>query len=137
MTLDQFIAKHRITIDVENVPDRSDMPAAARDPTWDREARHWRCVLRCGRRRMTVYFSQGSAIHEDPSAADLLDCMASDAAGIENAPEFEEWAREYGYDTDSRKAEAVYRATRRQSEKLGRFLPDEARDALLYHVDRL
>lgn len=42
-----------------------------------------------------------------PAAADVLDCLALDASVLE-AGCFEDWASEYGYDLDSRKAEATY-----------------------------
>lgn len=44
-----------------------------------------------------------------PPIADVLASLASDARVIEEGP-FEEWASSMGYDTDSRSAEATYRA---------------------------
>jgi hypothetical protein len=44
-----------------------------------------------------------------PSICDVLYCFASDAEVL-NAGGFEDWASEYGYDVDSRKAEGIYRA---------------------------
>lgn len=44
-----------------------------------------------------------------PRLDDVLASLAMDASAIDH-PTFESWAREYGYDTDSRKAEAAYRA---------------------------
>lgn len=44
-----------------------------------------------------------------PSVVDVLACLASDASAIDHAT-FDEWANEYGYDPDSRKAEATYKA---------------------------
>lgn len=43
-----------------------------------------------------------------PSAANVLHCLALDGEAI-NYATFEEWAREFGYDEDSRKAEASYK----------------------------
>lgn len=43
-----------------------------------------------------------------PSLADLVYCLVSDASAIDH-PTFESWADEYGYDSDSRKGEALYR----------------------------
>ena len=57
-----------------------------------------------------------------PELADVLDCLASNAMGIENARCFEEWAAEYGYDEDSRRAERVYRTCQEEAAKLARFL---------------
>lgn len=49
----------------------------------------------------------GALILPDP--IDVIWSLAQDA-GVLNAGSFEEWASDLGYDTDSRKAEATYRA---------------------------
>jgi hypothetical protein len=112
-TLKAFIRQRRITLSAE---------LAERNPNIDTMppgSRHWRCTLRCGHRRMTVYFSQGPAIEREPTVEDVLDCLASDAGC---ASTFEDWCAEFGYDSDSRKAEQTYRLIREQSEKLAALL---------------
>ena len=100
-------------------------------------ARHWRCTIRKDRRRMTVYFSRGSAISGEPSVGDVLDCLASDASGYENARGFEDWCAEYGYDTDSRKAVKIYRTVERQASALRRMLGSTAAyETLLWQTER-
>ena len=49
-----------------------------------------------------------------PSLADILSCLSSDASVLD-CNSFEEWAMEYGYDPDSRKAESVYQECLKQS----------------------
>lgn len=44
-----------------------------------------------------------------PSLEDVLHSLLSDGEAFFNAQSFEDWASEYGYETDSRKAEAIYR----------------------------
>lgn len=44
-----------------------------------------------------------------PDACDVLASLSMDSSVLD-ASGFEEWARDLGYDTDSRKAEAIYRA---------------------------
>jgi hypothetical protein len=95
-------------------------------------ARHWRVTLRRGRSSMTVPFSQGPAHTHPPDAVDVLSCLASDASGFDDARSFEEWADNYGYDTDSRKVERTYRAVQRQTERL-RAWAGPAYDDLLDH----
>ena len=85
---------------------------------------------------MTVPFSQGAAHTMPPTAADVLDCMASDSAEVENADSFDDWAPEYGYDADSRKAERVYTACVKQADKLEALLGDEDYSALLWDIER-
>jgi hypothetical protein len=91
--LKAFIQQHRITMSAEwadRNPNIDSMPPGSR---------HWRCTLRCGHRRMVVYFSQGPAIEREPTVEDVLDGLASDAFG----GTFEDWCAELGYDSDSRK----------------------------------
>jgi len=111
-------------------PDRGD--------EWDKTARHWRITITRDGRQMRLHYSQGSAIKDDPTLEDVLDCVAMDAAGINNAQGFEDWCSEYGYDTDSRKAERVYLECVEQAEKLAALIgdPDEY-DRLLFNTERL
>ena len=83
----------------------------------------------------TLYFSQGSGHTKAPTLCDVLSCMAADdAASYENAGSFEDWAQEYGWDTDSRKAEKVYRAVKRQAEQLKRVLGADNYAYLIFDV---
>ena len=50
--------------------------------------------------------------------------------GCEGA-QLEDWCGEYGYDSDSRKAERTYKAIHEQSEKLAGFLGSELYEMLL------
>jgi hypothetical protein len=84
---------------------------------------------------MRVPFSCGPAITDEPTAHAVLDCLASDASGIDSAGNFEDWAREYGYDTDSRKAERVYAAVMRQTKALRAFMGKDYY-ALVFETER-
>jgi hypothetical protein len=98
---------------------------------------HWKCMLKCKGHQMTVYFSQGYGHNGAcPNLKDVLDCLASDSVGVENAGSFEEWAREYGYDTDSRKAEAIFNTCKIQSTKLRALLGNDAYETLLWEAER-
>lgn len=55
-----------------------------------------------------------------PSAADILHCIVMDGDVLEY--DFEEWASNYGYDSDSRKAESTYNECRKQSREARRVL---------------
>lgn len=130
-TIDEFISKHGL----RSIIDRAESNPNMNDSDW--AASHWQIVIRrntaeCG---MTTYFSQGSALTEPPTLADVLDCLASDAASVENASSFEEWCAEYGCDTDSRKAERTYNACKKQADDLKRLL-GSAYEALLWEVKR-
>jgi hypothetical protein len=99
---------------------------------------HWKCRFRCQKRSMTVIFSKGVGHNGAPPTADeVLDCLASDAASVDNASSFEDWASDFGYDTDSRKALRTYKTCERQAAKLKALLGDEAYEQLLFHTERM
>lgn len=89
---------------------------------WQRGATGYTVTLRRGRQRLTVDFWMGSAHTSEPTAADVLACLVSDASGAEQA--FESWAGDLGYETDSREAERIYRACRAMAPRVRRFLGD-------------
>ena len=106
------------------------------DGNMDYMTRHFKCRITHGRRGFTLYFSQGSAHTTEPTLADVLDCLAMDASGYANTGYFGDWAREYGYDEDSRAAEKIFRVVKRQAEQLKRTLGSEAYEALLWETER-
>lgn len=83
---------------------------------------------------MTIPFSMGPAHSHEPTVADVLECLASDYSGSDQA--FEDWAADLGYDPDSRKAERTYQAVVRQARKLEQFLGPDVVHTLVYEVDR-
>jgi hypothetical protein len=75
---------------------------------------------RDGRRRLTVPFFMGSANTREPTAADVLNCLVSDARAGEMT--FEEFCSDFGYDVDSRKAEKTWKACSANAPRVRRFL---------------
>jgi len=141
ITLAQFIEAHGITMMSVRIPKRTDAVE------WDAAARHWLCTLSRGgmntgkgplMAQMSIQFSQGSAHTKEPTCEDVLDCLAMDAGSVENSRGFEDWCAELGYDIDSRKAEATYRACYAQGKELEDFIGDaEAFQTLLWNTERL
>ena len=85
---------------------------------WGRPARMWQpmaCAAECENGHdLGIFTSWRGFRHEKskpilPDAVDVFYSLVADA-GVLDAGGFEEWAAEYGYDTDSRDAEAIYRA---------------------------
>ena len=113
MKIRRFVENHHVLMSAwaaenPNMPDARDM-------------NHYRCVFRWKRRSMTVFFSMGLAHTREPRADEVLHCLAMDASGVDNATGFEDWCSNYGYDTDSRKAERIYKTCQRQAKKLRQF----------------
>ena len=71
-----------------------------------------------------------------PTVNEVLDCLASDCSGYENERDFESWAEELGYDTDSRKAESVYNTIGQQCRDLKKLLGNELYNELLFETER-
>lgn len=82
---------------------------------------HWRVRIKGPHGSMSLTFSKGYG-HEGkpPKLAEVLDCIVSDASGSDEL--FESWCSNYGYDTDSRRAERTYNAVRKQAAALRRIL---------------
>lgn len=132
-TYEQWAEKYGVSMAVEwadENPHMDDMPAGSS---------HYSCTFTVDGQdgSLTIPFSMGPAHTDEPDIGNVLDALTSDASGFENAPTFEDWAGEYGYDTDSRKAEKTFRAVKEQSERFMRFVGKTAYDELLWEVARL
>ncbi len=82
---------------------------------------HYAYQLRCryGRRSFVTPWRQGEGITQDPTARGVLECFLSDASSADQA--FEDWAGDYGYDTDNRKAYETFQQVQKQTENLRRI----------------
>lgn len=129
VSIAQFVLAHGITMTSEWADSNPNMPS--------REMDHWKVTVRAGRKQMTTYFSQGFGHNgKEPNVYDVLDCLASDASGADES--FEGFCSNFGYDTDSRKAEKIYKACKHSGERLKKFLGDDAFQTLVYGgVERL
>ncbi|MHC4429759.1 MAG: hypothetical protein ACYS0D_14330 [Planctomycetota bacterium] len=117
MTMVEFCEREGVRITCQTAP-------PPQEGDWEADAFHWKVTLRCNGRRLTTEFHQGSAHTSEPTAADVLSCLVSDAASVEYEDSFEAWAESLGYDTDSRKAERTYKACTRIRDRVRRFLPN-------------
>ena len=94
---------------------------------------HWSCKLTCGMNEYEFWFSGGSAVRSI-ELDNVLSCMASDCAGTEDRT-FEDWAAEYGYDTDSRSAEKIFDACCKQYTELLALFGKDVLEELLYQTN--
>lgn len=75
-------------------------------------------------KRKTINFLFGDSIYNtqngiQPTENDILACIRSDYYITKNKfPTYEDFAREFGYELDSRKREKIYKQCIKQSEKL-------------------
>lgn len=119
MTSKQLVKQLRIFAESESIDSNPS------DPEW--QANHYKVTLkmRYGNnwRQFTTVYSKGFGLSGEPTASEVIDCLALDIQGIEGRT-FEYWAGDLGYDTDSRKAERIYKAIQSQSTKLVKFFGD-------------
>lgn len=67
-----------------------------------------------------------------PTLDDVLSCLILDASAID-AGSFEDWAQEFGYDTDSRAAEKIYDACVKTALQLRSMLGNDRIELLRTH----
>lgn len=115
MTYAEFAKQNKISLTAA----RTD-----KNPLMSGAMTHWKATLKAAGHRMTLTFSKGSG-HKGapPTVEEVLQCLSQDAYYIDDSGStFEDFCHELGYDTDSRKAEKIYKAVVRQTHKLKSFL---------------
>jgi hypothetical protein len=136
LTVLEFIKAHSLTIESELAlanPYLDGMPEGSQ---------HYSVTITGPLGSMTVPYSVGPGIIEnaggdfEPELSSVLDSLASDASTYENTRDFEDWCSEFGYDTDSRKAEATWRAVQDQSNRLRKVLGSLTYESLLWNTER-
>ena len=90
---------------------------------WQQKANGYSVTLRYRGRQMTVDFWMGTGLNGEPQADSVLSSLLLDSSAIDQT--FEDWCGEFGYDTDSRKAEKTYKACVKNGERLKRLLGDD------------
>jgi len=124
MEIRQFINKNKIKIKSTLVSENPNFDEAK---GWS--GNHWRVRLSRPGKQFTLFFSTSNPA--EPQTAEVLDCMASDSLGVDNTRGFEDWASEYGYDPDSRKAEKTYKTCIKQRDKFVHFLGQDLYSQLI------
>jgi len=91
------------------------VPASEDDSKWEHNL--YKCVLKHGGRQYTFSYRMGMGHTSPPDLKMVIENMQSDSSGVEYSS-FEEWARDHGYDEDSRRAEKIYHACEEQTRRL-------------------
>jgi hypothetical protein len=89
-------------------------------PLIGRDMTSWTVTLHRAGKKFTTPFYTGSAIR-DFRAADVVHSLVSDAVGISDATSFEDWASDYGYDSDSLSAYKTFQALKAQAPRVRSF----------------
>jgi hypothetical protein len=105
---------------------------------WKRDANPYTVTLRFDGRWFTVPFFTGSGWTEEPTAADVMECLVSDARSVQWV-DVDGWINDMGYEinslSDARKAEATYKACERIAKGLEGLLGGDI-DSVLEHSYR-
>jgi hypothetical protein len=83
---------------------------------------------------MTLPYYTGRGWKRDPDLEDILGTLLMDATYYDYS--FEDFAREMGYDPDSRKAEKIYKKIQKQTEKLNKIFTEEEQEELLTYLEK-
>ncbi len=89
---------------------------------FDPNGHGWTVLVKYGRRKFTTPFFTGS-LSGEPSASGVLQCLQSDTYNLDHG--FTNWAEDFGFDTDSRKAEATYKQCVKQRDGLRCLFGDD------------
>ena len=90
---------------------------------WNATASHWSVTIARAGKRFATEYHMGSAYKGEPPIADVVNSLLCDAAGVDQAL-FVDWSFEYGFDPDSRKALASFRACKATARKLARLFSE-------------
>ena len=132
-TIKQFIKENGLTMSCEYADSNPNMDAVNKNAynhfkvTIKRRYRIYGNYLdsRYGFKQMTLLFSQGLGIQEEPTLESVLNCLISDSyCGVT----FQEFCDNLGYNNDSRKAEKTFKATLKQTSKLKKLLDNKFND---------
>ena len=106
-TLKQFIKDNNITMTVKKIDERKDIK-------WN-NANHFKCTLKNGNYSISVNYSQGYGIKDNPEINSVLDALRTDF--IDDLS-FQDFCLDFGYPTDSISALKTYKACLRNTEKV-------------------
>ena len=141
-TIHDFIRQNGVTLTSSQT---------ARNPSMEGGERmtHWKCKIKCGKASASVVFSMGSGHNgQPPKAADVLSSMAMDASSAENAKDWQDFAREFGWETTvedpntarikpNAKAKNIYVACLRERDHLVKLFGPARAKELMYETEQL
>jgi hypothetical protein len=88
------------------------------EPDWQHH--EYKCTLHYAGRKLTTTFRQGTGHSNEPTAADVLACLTSDASSGEMS--FSEFCDNFAYNPDSIKAHKTWRTCRTLAARVRKFL---------------
>ena len=131
MNIQEFITENDIGFTCEPIGKNPAMTENA----WTKTANHFRTTLSKDGREIEIYFSQGTGIKDDPTAADVLYCIGRDSVSYLENDSFVDFCMTYGYNEDSISDKKMYREVMKQGKKAEKLLGRELLKMLVYDVE--
>jgi hypothetical protein len=92
---------------------------------WQIEANQYTATIKYKGKQMTTPFFTGKGWTKDPEIDDVMPALLSDYDVYQNW-EFEDFCSEFGYDSDSRKAEKIFKACQKNGKAVERVFGFDA-----------
>lgn len=122
------MSERTLSMAVKSIP--TEPFAAGDDERWDHNS--WEITLTFQGRTMTLKFHTGLGIVGEPTIGDVLSSLSLDSSSVIDGQSFEDWCGDFGYDTDSRKAERTFNACKAQAEELEELLGEDTLRVLAF-----
>lgn len=121
-TIDEFIRRHPgLRIEVSGARRVTRASDNGEWDNWDHD--RYRVRLTMEGRAFTMIYRKGIGHRGSPPQLDeVLDSLRADSWAVDE--DFDEWARGFGYSTDSRRAYATWEECRKQGRRLSAFLTE-------------
>jgi hypothetical protein len=132
-TLEKFLYGNDVAMRCRPVAVNGDAAALIAEP-WAHQQYSCQLYRSNGHQPLTAIVGSDNGA---PELRDVLDAVAAQAAVTDQAHGYEQWARDMGFDPDSRTGERVYRAARRQARLLRQLLGEDQYARLLWQTERL
>jgi hypothetical protein len=132
-TLEKFLHGNDVEMRCQLVTADGDPTARIAEP-WAPRQYSCRLYRSNGHRPLTAILGSDNGA---PELREVLDAVAAQAAVVDQAHGYEQWALAMGFDPDSRAGERVYRAACRQARLLRQLLGEDQYARLLWQTERL
>jgi hypothetical protein len=132
-TLEKFLDGNDVAVRCRPVAVDGDPTGLIAEP-WASRQYSCRLYRANGHRPLTAIVGSDDGA---PELRDVLDAVAAQAAVVDQAHGYAQWALQMGFDPDSRDGERVYRAASRQAKRLRELLGEDQYERLLWQTERL
>ena len=106
-TLTKFVKNNDIKMTVKRIDERKDLE-------W-KDANHFKCTLKNGNKSISIYYSQGYGIKNEPELESVLNSLKIDFL---DEMSFQDFCLDFGYPTDSISALKTYKACLKNTDKV-------------------